>query len=327
MRNNKQYPTAALALFLASCSGNSSAFEPARATSSSFGIRPGPRIGSSQQRTYSNQDLLYITTLGNVAYVLSYPEGSVLGSIKFKTNLSNLCVDAASNVYFVFSNQTESTIVEYAHGGSQPIQTFLDSRGSANSCSVDPTSGNLAVTNFDDGKGGSGSVVVYQNVSEQPQVYTNSHVPKVVSGAYDDGGNLLVDGNINFAILAKNSSELSDVTFQHLPKDPGTIVWDGSYFAVGNQFVSKRHWRTTISRLQIQGSIGTVASKVKLLGKKIKFGTVYNGVALAAMGTKQKQLGFWNYPAGGNTTKVVTGLARQTFLEDEAVSPATTPGK
>ena len=85
-------------------------------------------------------DLLYVATGGDV-YVLSYPSGKVVG---------RLGVDARQPVFRqtgnVFVVQGE-TIVEYSHRGKL-LQT-LPTYDVPQSCSVDPTTGNLAVPTVD----------------------------------------------------------------------------------------------------------------------------------------------------------------------------------
>ena len=71
------------------------------------------------------------------------------------------CVRTAKET---FSSRTPVTgiILEFAHGGTQPIATLLGVRCEfPNGCSVDPTTGNLAVTNYSSNPAGPGSIAIY----------------------------------------------------------------------------------------------------------------------------------------------------------------------
>ena len=59
------------------------------------------------------------------------------------------CVDKAGDVFVAdFGGNTGTpAILEYAHGGTKPIATLSDPGYYPESCSIDPTTGNLAVTN------------------------------------------------------------------------------------------------------------------------------------------------------------------------------------
>jgi len=64
-------------------------------------------------------------------------------------NFTGLCVDAQGNVFvptWQGESGTRGYVYEFAHGGSTPIATLSDP-GGAFGCSVDLTTGNLAVTN------------------------------------------------------------------------------------------------------------------------------------------------------------------------------------
>lgn len=89
-----------------------------------------------------SEDLLYVSTSGGVA-VYSYPAAVLVGTLSLLSP-AGLCADNAGNVWITGNQQ----IFEYAHGGSQPIATLDDSGYSSKGCAVDPTTGDLAVTNF-----------------------------------------------------------------------------------------------------------------------------------------------------------------------------------
>ena len=56
------------------------------------------------------------------------------------------CVDEKGDVFIL--NFDGESIVEYAHGGTAPIATLNDPGEKPSGCSVNPATGDLAVTNF-----------------------------------------------------------------------------------------------------------------------------------------------------------------------------------
>ncbi len=113
--------------------------------------------------------LLYISDGSTYdVYVYAYPGGKLVGTLTGFTEPAGECVDKVGDVFI--TSQTFSgtgTIYEYAHGGTQPIQTLNDAAGNPRGCSVDRTTGNLAVSNFASLSGG-GSVSIYTNAQGTP---------------------------------------------------------------------------------------------------------------------------------------------------------------
>jgi hypothetical protein len=110
-----------------------------------------------------SQNLLYVSDLGNsYIYAFSYPAGLLVGMLGASTP-EGLCVDANGNI-FVPSTYA-SVIVEYAHGGTNPIAILADP-GQPLGCAVSPVTGDLAVTNavsyYD-------TVVVYRKARGEPE--------------------------------------------------------------------------------------------------------------------------------------------------------------
>src|SRR5580692_11775023 len=69
--------------------------------------------------------LLYISDPGaNVVNVLTYPNGKRIGKLTGFNQPRGECTDAAGNVYI--TNEKASDILEYAHGGTTPINTIDD---------------------------------------------------------------------------------------------------------------------------------------------------------------------------------------------------------
>lgn len=91
-----------------------------------------------------SEDLLYISSVaptgGYYVRVFSYPGGRRVGTLSVSA-ANGLCSDKAGNVYVV----EDPDVVEYAHGGTNPIATFDDLLFPTNGCAVDLTTGDPAV--------------------------------------------------------------------------------------------------------------------------------------------------------------------------------------
>ena len=163
-----------------------------------------------------NHDLLYISDFGtDDVDVYSYPKGKLKGTLTGFAAPHGECVDAAGNVFVV--NTGAYDILEYPHGGSTPIADLSDSGWYPLSCSVDPKTGNLAVTNQSLGSD-AGSVSIYKRAKGSPKLYTASNIFFYYFCGYDDKGNLYVDGNTNhtnafeFAELPAGGTTFKSIT-------------------------------------------------------------------------------------------------------------------
>src|SRR5581483_4778847 len=97
----------------------------------------------SKVRPNTNNSLLYVTNTGNGTVTFySYANGQ--GSLALQGTLTGFaypgqpCSDKAGNVFI--PDYSLNVTVEYAHGGTTPIQTLPDG---GTGCSVDKSTGNL----------------------------------------------------------------------------------------------------------------------------------------------------------------------------------------
>src|SRR5579863_4848905 len=171
----------AVPVLLAACGGSSA---------QSGAVPPNPRQPTALSGTRlapgaSSGDLLYVSDVSSGrVYVLSYPAGQLVTTLLGVHFPFGLCVDRSGNVYV--ADQGGRQVLEYAHGGTEPIGSWEDTQY-PDSCSVDPVTGNLAVANE------SGNVSVYPRGKKQPTIYTTPFVPWFA--AYDDAGNLFASGS------------------------------------------------------------------------------------------------------------------------------------
>lgn len=102
--------------------------------------------GSWMAPDAGKKSLLYVSDYQNDAvYVFSFPAGELTGTLSGFAGPFGECTDTAGNVFI--ANARPPEVLEYAHGGTSPIATIKDPGQYPYACSVNPTTGNLAVTN------------------------------------------------------------------------------------------------------------------------------------------------------------------------------------
>ena len=251
-------------------------------------------------------DLLYVSDEATVA-VYSYPEGKLEGKLRGFFISQGLCVDTKGDVYI--ADQGYGRVYEYEHGGVKRIKNLYS--GDAVGCSVDPTTGNLAVTNIQgNGPKGYGNVAIFTNASGKPKYYKAPGFQEYFFCAYDDKGDLFVDGvdgpgtgYFSFAELPKGSTKFEDITLNQYIGWPGGVQWDGEYVAVGDQSAP------SIYRFTISGSKGSLVGTTSLDGATNVLQTWIQDQNIIVPSRPSGKTGYtliYRYPAGGRAIKRVT---------------------
>jgi hypothetical protein len=312
---------------LASCSGGGA--PPQQGLVPSASVQSGSahygRGGSWVLPSAKKSDLLYVSDLiAQVVDIYTYGHGyKLVGELTGFFNPEGLCVDKTGNVYV--TNDTSLgvyQITEYAHGSTSPIRTINDPDGRANGCSVDPTTGNLAVADFWGPSEVIGNVAVYPKASGTPTSYSNPNIFYDYYCAYDDKGNLFVDGETEGSVfglgeLAKGGNTLNFVNIDQTIYLPGGVQWDGKYLAVGDQVAVKHNFTSTIYQMSINGSQATTVNTMILTGSnevaQFWIPRIHNGAKrrygdrLIAPNQDGKDTLFYDYPSGGNPTVTIPG--------------------
>jgi len=176
------------------------------------------------------------------------------------------CTDLHGNIFV--GNLLGEQVRGYAHGAKSAFRVLNDSSWWPESCSVDPTTGNLAVCNVRTSQS-LGSIAVYRNAKGAAHYYQNSNVINFWCCAYDSDGNLFADA-INYGSGGSDSPiflELPNGSKKmHLVSlSPGftgeaspPLFWDGKYLAVATPDSG------LIYQYKISGNIGTRVNVVKL---------------------------------------------------------------
>jgi hypothetical protein len=261
--------------------------------------------------TSSSGNLLYVSN-ENVVAVFALPAGELVGTLSGFSTPVGLCSDKDGNVFVV--DEGSATIVEYAHGGTNPIATLSDSGNGPDGCYVDPTTRNLAVV------GGDGftedNVAVYADESGLPTVYKISAGGYFLYCTYDDKGNLFTNvGDVaeeGIYELPKGGSGLVSFSINKTLGPDGGLQWDGKYLAIENARGPTRqdtHGPTMIYQVKVVGSSGQVVRTILLkdykspekdrnpgLGRQF---WIQDGLIFSDMRIDGPE-GVWQYPRGGH---------------------------
>ncbi len=267
----------------------------------------------------NTKDLLYVSNIdSNTVNVYSYPKAKQVGTLTADlSSPDGICVDNKNDIWVVNNGPVGSipySVVEYKHGGKTPIAT-LSGIVLAIGCSVDPTTGDLAVTNYGTGSSGGGSVSIFAHAKGTPKVYTDSEIAHFNFCGYDPKGNLYADGTdagqnvFHFAELPKGKKTFKNITLTGGSiYYPGMVQWDGTYVAVGDQHAGGASYASAI--YQTTGAGGKIVHETPLdsgglediIGFWIQGSTVIGPNVLPRPG----DVGFYKYPAGGKPTKILT---------------------
>lgn len=279
---------AALALIVPSCVGSNGTLS---LSSLPTAQRKAPRPGILPEA--KSEALLYAASEPSSVYVFSYPAGKRVGTLTGFVNPRGLCVDDKGDVWV--TNFSTGDIVEYAHGGSTPITTLNADVGGPLGCSVDPTSGNLAVSYQN------GAVSIWRDASGSPTTYSFAY--ELGYCGYDGAGNLFVDSAFDQNALLElpvGSASFHNVKLnKKISSYGGQVQWDGKYITV-----EELHRPGAIYRIAVTGDTGKIVGTTTFMGlpRQVAASWIQGKKVLIPYGTKRDSLidiGVWHYPAGG----------------------------
>jgi hypothetical protein len=270
----------------------------------------------------TTQDLVYVSNADGEVTVYRYWQHTLVGVLTNFTQPMGQCADSAGDVFI--TDYAAEEIFEYAHGGTQPIETLNDSPNEPYACSVDPTTGNLAVAN--DNGSSEGNIVIWPKGSGGPTTFTDSVLYNFQGCAYDGSGDLLVsNGNpgdskpASFAWLPRGGTSLINIAV------PGPqagwawdyvvgLEWDGKYFGID---------RGDIYQISVIHGQAYYVATTELTGTGDAQGpiAIYNdkpgeqGTQAVGGGANDDGsfVDYWHYPSGGNDIYDIThGVDRPT---------------
>jgi NHL repeat len=258
--------------------------------------------------------LLYVSDIGaEDVDVLSYPGGKQVGTLTGFKEPAGVCTDRKGDVFI--ADGGNNRIVEYAHGGTTPIATLQGAGpGTPLGCSVDPKSGNLAVTNFTSDPSESGSVMFYTKARGAPQEFKGLY--HTYYCAYDDGGNLYVDGfatNGRVALIefAKGQSAPTQIEVETSPGWAGGLAWNGQHVLMEDPIADKYvpgQPPNAIYVLSVASDLATVDQVMPLGGGADVIEFAVRGKTAITADASNGDVGYYPFPKGGDPTKTLTGF-------------------
>lgn len=292
----------ALALFAAVLIGGCGAMSPFEST----------RGGGVLPNTSSSHDLLYVSEYGGgVLDVFSWPQAKYLYSISGLNSdpPEGLCVDKKGDVWVVEDGEHPQG-QEFSHDGVS-LGYLNDEGEEPYGCAVDPKTGDFAMTSEEGIYDQPGSVEVWKKAAGTATDYTDPAIELMLWCAYDDKGDLFVDGlpasgesEFQLAELPKGGKSLINIETKGIVF-PGAIQWVGGMLTVGDPSYKTA---SAIHQLQITG---TRAKNVGLTVLKKSYevfeGWIQGGSVIGPDdGPSLSTVQLWKYPAGGKPTATLS---------------------
>lgn len=297
--------TATCALLVACSGGTQLPFDSSGRTATT--LRQSPRSGSWMLPSARRGALLYAAANTEVE-VYTYPGGKAVGQLGPFSYIGGTCADASGNVWITTagSSDRKTQVVEYAHGATKPLVVINGLGNNAVGCSVDQRSGDLAVANAGYGRSAA-NVLIYPHAPKYPAIsYKLTKNGHYLYCAYDDRGNLFVDGlqgqqTFIFFEKAKGSNSFSTVTLNQGFGYPGAVQWDGAHVAIGDGR-SMNVYQFDVSDGNGSEVGTTTLGAAAYLGEQF---TIHGGTLIYSTLYRSEAYGFayWSYPTGGNPTQ------------------------
>jgi hypothetical protein len=294
------------AVTLVGCSASQISLDPRETVGQNATLAAHPDRGRSWMAPAAKKEnLVYISDLGtDDVYVYSYPGGKLEGTLTGFNRPWGLCVDKAGHVFV--TDDTAFQILEYAHGGANPLAILKDPGEDPGGCSVDPTTGNLAVANISTPATYPGDVAIYKKARGARKAYKDPQISFYEYCGYDNQGNLYVDGmkggTFAFAELPEGKHSFVNIALNEDIAFGGSVQWDGTYVAV------RDYEANVIYQFSINGSSGTETGSTPLNGSSYAVQFWVQGSDVVGPNADSANVMFWKYPAGGSPTQTISGL-------------------
>jgi hypothetical protein len=303
----------AATMLLAGCGGSQPSIGAAGAMAQAEAVGTHAEPGRSWMLPgASGEDLLYAPVPdSDVVDVFSYPNGKLVGTLTGFDYPLGECVNTAGDVWIVNggdANRGSSSIVEYAHGGTSPIATLTGMGEYPNACSVDPKTGNLAVTSLYPA-----SIAIFAEAQGYPTIYTDSNMQYMEYCVYDNKSNLYVGGVLGAFALGRFLSRSGTFTAITIPHDSGkqtiksgaSLQWDGKYLVIAQK---PGLGTDTVYRLRASGNSVSFVGSFRIRGVRRPFGQPWiqnNTITFNHTGGCCSRVDLWPYPRGGKPTRVI----------------------
>jgi|HubBroStandDraft_4_1064222.scaffolds.fasta_scaffold00003_275 hypothetical protein len=157
-------------------------------------------------------------------FIFTMPAMQLKGTLTGFNGPQGMCSDKQGNIWVVNSGTSQG--LKYSRSG-QMLGSVNDPSGIPTGCAVNPTNGDLALSETL-GTSGAGGIEVYHNGSGSPTRYSNPSQYEYFFPAYDTAGNLYADG-LSYPTEAFMISELpsGSGTMHTVNYSGGTIRFPG----------------------------------------------------------------------------------------------------
>jgi hypothetical protein len=254
----------------------------------------------SESREPRSEDLLYVSSYaGRTVQVFDYPTLTSVQTLTGFLDPAGLCTDPAGDVYV--TDGYDYDIIEYRHAGTKPVRFIADPNGYPWSCSVDPTSGDLAVVNGISLSEGQYGILIYTHARGVPKLYVDSSIPFYFECAYDPRGDLFFDGETEGSSKALAAELTAKKQFVNLTLDttfyyPRGVVWWHGELAVADAQDG------TVDRFRIEGAKAKLSGQIPLSGTYGFGAFVIYGNLLIGTNYSGNNVSLWPFPQGGVAT-------------------------
>lgn len=253
--------------------------------------------------------LLYVSDAGNdnVSF-FTYPKLKLVGTLSGFGAVRGLCGNKGGDVYVVDAQNDE--VIRYKHGATAPSKILYDQGYHPNGCAIDPVTGKMAVT-LTAQSGGPGVLALFTHAGGRPVYYGTANIATPAYCAFDNQGNLFIDGtdkNGNFAFgeMPVDYHTVFTVTLNQAIAVPGGIQWDGSYIAVGDEGAGSDN--STIYRFTVSGFAGTLQGTVRLNASSQVAQFWIGKAKVVGPNSGSTHVKLWTYPAGGAALESLGGF-------------------
>jgi hypothetical protein len=300
--------TSAIAAFagLAGCSGSQPPIRAPGAMPQTSALATHAERGKSWMLPEAkNEALLYVPDSAQTVQVFAYRTGKLVGTLTNFGLPAGACTDHNGDVYITDAELYD--IVEYAHGGTQPIATLSENYFQHPVvCSIDPATGNLAVGNGSNYYNGYPSVAIYQSARGSPAIIWIPSMFLLFGCGYDSAGDIFVDGEtsllaLEFGEIPKGTFAFGEIAVNQTISDPGTLQWDGEDVAL------EGYAGGTSAIYRIDGANGDVVDTFALNGS-MRVGQFWiQGKKIIAPESNygNGDVLYWKYPSGSGPIRTI----------------------
>ena len=319
--------------FLAGCSGGGPQPSSLSPSSSVQGLPShhlatytsvrAPRIQPDHHKSWVSPDvksarhLLFISDDSSQdVYIFTMPAMQLKGTLTGFNGPQGLCTDKQGNIWVV--NTGTSQGLKYSRSGHL-LGSVSDPSGTPAGCAVNPTNGDLALSETRGTSSGAGGIEIYHNGSGSPTRYSNPSQYEYFFPAYDTKGNLYVDG-FSYPTFAVMISELPSGKHKMHTINysggtigfPGGVNWDRVH---GQLLVNDQECQAVYSscvyQLTVSGSSATIVGFTPLnnlngsacdvdQGTIAPFSKYFAGPCIS-YAYSVNSVDRWAYPSGGTS--------------------------